>query len=208
MEATPAAPVLAGVTGSGDIVRCNVCLGFGHAASICTSAAAEAVLAIETPLSEEDVAVDAEAFMANKEPPGECTTVNQVGDGELARQVESLVADSAVSCHMSNNADQMDNYQECDRSLNVASGDTIPIAGYGDLTVTFRSGNKWINLKLVRVAHIPQLDYHLVSLPTMGAEGQTYVGDGKGIKLNLNCGKSIWFPLCGKLHRQYRFRPK
>ena len=50
------------------------------------------------------------------------------------------------------------------------------------------------------VAHVPQLSYNLISLPSMTQKGHTYTGD-KG-------GETVFFPLVGKLCRQYGYRPE
>ena len=58
------------------------------------------------------------------------------------------------------------------------------------------------------VAHVPQLSYNLISLPSMAQKGHTYTGDKDGVTLELKGGKTLFFPLVGKLCRQYGYRPK
>ena len=58
------------------------------------------------------------------------------------------------------------------------------------------------------VAHVPQLSYNLISLPSMTLKGHTYTGDKDGLTLKLKGGETVFFPLVGKLCRQYGFRPE
>ena len=58
------------------------------------------------------------------------------------------------------------------------------------------------------VAHVPQLSYNLISLPSMAQKGHTYTGDKDGVTLELKGGKTVFFPLVGKLCRQYGYLPK
>ena len=58
------------------------------------------------------------------------------------------------------------------------------------------------------VAHVPQLSYNLISLPSMTLKGHTYTGDKDGVTLKLKGGETLFSPLVGKLCRQYGFRPE
>ncbi|CAM9396040.1 unnamed protein product, partial [Ascophyllum nodosum] len=58
------------------------------------------------------------------------------------------------------------------------------------------------------VAHITQLSYNLISLPSMTLKGHTYTGNKDGVTLKLKGGETVFFPLVGKLCRQYGFRPE
>ena len=92
-------------------------------------------------MSEEDLAVEAQAFVAKK--TGKCRVIvgEEVGGGELGKQVVLYIAASAATCIMTPDADGFTNYRECNRPLGLAKGGTTSIAGYGDLTVAFRSHN-------------------------------------------------------------------
>ncbi|CAM9683622.1 unnamed protein product [Ascophyllum nodosum] len=65
----------------------------------------------------------------------------EVGYGELDKQVVQYIADSAATCNMTPDTEGLNNYRECSRPLGLANGGTTYIAGYGDLTVAFRSDN-------------------------------------------------------------------
>ena len=58
------------------------------------------------------------------------------------------------------------------------------------------------------VAHVPQLSYNLILLPSMTLKGHTYTGDKDGVTLKVKGGETVFFPLVGKLCRQYGFRPE
>ena len=67
------------------IAECARCSGFGHEES--TSSSDAAVLAMELLMSEEDLAVEAEAFVVKE--TGKCSVMvgEEVGGGELGKQV-------------------------------------------------------------------------------------------------------------------------
>ena len=109
---------------------------------------------------------------------------------------------------MTPDADGLTNYRECSRPLGLANGEEIPIVGYGDLTVNFRTDHRWVRVKMNDVAHVPQLSHNLISLPSMTLKGHTYTGDKDGVTLKLKGGETVFFPLVGKLCRQYGLRPE
>ena len=186
--------------------RCTRCTGFGHEESSCPSDTA--VMAMELPVSEEDLAVEIQAFAATE--AGKCSAMidDRVGGGALDKQVVQYIADSAATCNMTPDADGLTNYRECSRPLGLANGEEISIEGYGDLTVNFRTDHRWVRVKMNDVAHVPQLSYNLISLPSMTLKGHTYTGDRGGVTLKLKGGETVFFPLVGKLCRQYGFRPE
>ena len=118
------------------------------------------------------------------------------------------IADSAVTCNMTPDADGLTNYRECSRPLGLENGEKISIVGYSDITVNFRTDHGWVRVKMNDVAHVPQLSYNLISLPPMTLKGHTYTGDKNGVTLKLNGGQTVFFPLVGKLCRQYGYRPE
>ena len=96
----------------------------------------------------------------------------EVGGGELGKQVVQYIADSAAACNMTPDADGLNNQRECNRPLDLTSGETTSIAGYGDLTVAFRSDNGWVLVKLHDVAHTPLLSYNLISFSYLALKDQ------------------------------------
>ena len=118
------------------------------------------------------------------------------------------IADSAATCNMTPDADGLTNYRECIRPLGLANGEEISIVRYDDLTVNFRTDHRWVRVKMNDVAHVPQLSHNLISLPSMTLKGHTYTGDKDGVTLKLKGGETVFFPLVGKLCRQYGFRPE
>ena len=135
------------------LAKCARGSGFDHEESTCSSDTA--VLTMKLPMSEEDLAVEAQAFVAKK--TGKCRVVvgEEVGGGELGKQLVQYMGDSAATCNMTPDADGLTNYREYSRPLGLASGGTTSIASYGDLTVASRSDNGWVHVKLPDVGHAP-----------------------------------------------------
>ena len=188
------------------VPRCNRCTGYGHEESSCSSDAA--ILVVELPVPEEDLAVEAQAFAVSEAGKCSVTIGDAVGGVALDKQVVQYIADSAATCNMTPDADGLTNYRECSRPLGLANGEKISIVGYGDLTVNFRTDHGWVRVKMNDVAHVPQLSHNLISLPLMTLKGHTYMGDKGGVTLKLKGGETVFFPLVGKLCRQYGFRPE
>ena len=188
------------------VPRCTRCTGFGHEESSCPSDMA--VMVMELPVSEEDLAVESQAFVATEAGKCNATIDDRVGGEALDKQVVQYIADSAATCNMTPDADGLTNYRECSRPLGLANGEEISIVGHGDLTVNFRTDHRWVRVKMNDVAHVPQLSYNLISLPSMTLKGHTYTGDKDGVTLKLKGGETVFFPLVGKLCRQYGLRPE
>ena len=182
------------------------CSGLGHEESTCSSDAA--VLTMKLSMSEEDLAVKAQAFVAKETCKCSMMVGEEVGGGELGKQVVQYIADSTATCNMTPDADGIINYRECSQPPCLANGKTTSIAGYGELTIIFRSDNGWGHVKLHDVAHAPLLSYNLISLPSLALKGHTYAGDKDGAALKLKGGKTAYFPLIGKLCPQYGYRPE
>ena len=163
---------------------------------------------MELPISEEYPAVEIQAFAATEAGKCSATIDDRVGGEALDKQVVQYIADSAATCNMTPDADGLTNYRERSRPLGLANGEEISIVGYRDLTVNFRTDHKWVRVKMNDVAHVPQLSYNLISLPSMTLKGHTYTGDKNGVTLKLNGGETVFFPLVGKLCRQYGYRPE
>ena len=163
---------------------------------------------VELPVPEEDLAVEAEAFAVSEAGKCSVTIGDAVGGVALDKQVVQYIADSAATCNMTPDADGLTNYRECSRPLGLANGEEISIVGYGDLTVNFHTDHRWVRVKMNDVAHVPQLSHNLISLPSMTLKGHTYMGDKGGVTLKLKGGETVFFPLVGKLCRQYGFRPE
>ena len=59
---------------------------------------------------------------------------------------------------------------------------------------------------LTNVAHVPDIRYHLFSLPTLVKNGHTFEGRRTGIVVKLKSERSIVFPLTGTLYSLYGYR--
>ena len=134
--------------------KCARRSGFGHEESTWSSNAP--VLEMELPMLKEDLAVEAQAFVANK--TGKCSVMigNDIGVGELGKWIVQYIAGSAATFNMTQDADGPTNNWECSRPLSLGNRRTTSIAGYVDLTVAFRSDNGWAHVKLHDVAHAPE----------------------------------------------------
>ena len=192
-------------TRESDVVpRCTRCTGFGHEESSCPSDTV--VMAMEQPVSEENPALEIQAFAATEASKCSATIDDRVGSEALDKQVVQYIADSAATCNMTPDADGLTNYREYSKSLGLANGEEISIVGYGDLTVSFCTDHGWIRVEMNDVAHVPQLSYNLISLPFMTQKGHTYTGDKDGVTLKLKGGETVFSLLVGKLCRQYGYR--
>ena len=63
-----------------------------------------------------------------------------------------------------------------------------------------------MHVKLHNVAHTPLLRYNFISLPPLALKVHTYAGDRYGVTLKLKEGKTVHFPLIGKLCLHYGYR--
>ena len=191
---------------SGFIAECARCSCFVHEESTCPSDAA--VLAMELPMSEEDLAVEVQTFVAKE--TGKCSVVvgEEVEGGELGKHGVQYMADSAATCNMTPDTDSLTNYRECSRPLGLANGRTTSIAGYDDLTVCFRSDNGWVHIKLNDVIYAPLLSYDLILLPSLAFKGHTFAGDKDGVSLKLKREKTVHFPLIQIICCQYKYCPE
>ena len=134
--------------------------------------------------------------------------VEDVGGGELVKQIEQYIVDSAATCNMTPDAESRTNCRECSGPVGFANEGTTSIASYGDLTVAFRPDNGWVHVKLHDVAYAPLLSYNIISLPSLALKGHTYAGDKDGVTLKLKGEKTAHFPLIGKLYLQCGYRPE
>ena len=64
-------------------------------------------------MSEEDFAMEAQAFVAKE--TGKCRVMvgEEVGGGELGKQAVQYIAGSAATCNIMPDADSLTNYSEC-----------------------------------------------------------------------------------------------
>ena len=139
----------------------------------------------------DDDSEEENVFAANE--TGKCSLRigEEVGDGELDKQVAQYIADSGAICHMTPDADGLTNYRECSRPLGPADRKTISIAGYGDLTVAFRSNDSWVHVKLHDVARVPMLSYNLVSITSLVQEGHPFAVEESEVTLKLKGGGTV-----------------
>ncbi|CAN0594912.1 unnamed protein product, partial [Laminaria digitata] len=104
---------------------------------------------------------------------------------------EAWCFDSGSSGNMSNSCEKMTDFRPCNKFVRVANGTHLPIEGHGNLVVDFQSGQNSVRLKLIDVAYVPRLSYHLFSGPACVKQGHTYLGGHRGITVNLKSGESL-----------------
>ena len=105
------------------VPRCARCSGFGHDESACLSDAT--ILVMELP---DDDSEEEHVFAANT--TGKCSLRigEEVGDGELDKQLAQYIADnSGATRHMTPNADGLNNYQKCSRPLGLPDTRKSPL---------------------------------------------------------------------------------
>ena len=111
-------------------------------------------------------------------PEKQATAVTFRAKGEVGLQVgdEDWPSESGASTHMTPSADGMINYGECNLKLRIDDGLPFTIEGYVDVNFVIRSGNGLVQATLTNIAHVPDLRYNLVSLPTFVKHGHTFDG--------------------------------
>ena len=193
------------------VPKCDRCGGVGHKEDKCPSD--EGLLAFEILTPEEEAAVDAGALVVRDTTPAAKCSLNTVclaGVGEQARQgrEESFVLDSGATSTMFASDDCFTNYRECDLRLKVASNETIPITGKGDVVISFRAEPCRVELTLHDVLHVPELGYNLIShFDILDAGHEITQAKGEGAKLVVKNGEGVIdFPFVGKLTCQYGYR--
>ena len=90
------------------VPRCARCSSFGHEERACPSDATMLVMELPDDESEEE-----KVFAANATGMCSLRIDEEVGDGELDKQVVQYIADSAATCHWTPDADGLTNYREC-----------------------------------------------------------------------------------------------
>ena len=161
---------------------------------------------------ESDAAIsgeEEEAFVCDMSGEYNDESIDEGGCNALAWQVGDLtvICDSGTSCHMSHSATGMLNYRESNAYMRTASGSRYPIEGYGDLPLTFRSSSGNVPLLLRNVAHVPKLNYHLLSLRAVADNGHTYSGTKEGVTVFFSTGDTLFFPPVERLNFLYAYRP-
>ena len=185
----------------------------GYTADICPTSKEEAALAVTGEVGArvgvgEDGTVKESAFKA--EVTGEYGDgFVRMGDEELAWQVgdEVSICDTGASNHMTSSTDYTINYRECNLKLRITDGTTRSIERHCDVNFVCRSGNGFlVDVLLTNVAHVPDLRYHLFSLPTLIKNGHLFEVRPTDIIVRLKSERSIVFPLSGTLFSLYGYR--
>ena len=123
--------------------------------------------------------------------------------GEERKSLEAWCFDSGSSGNMSNSCEKITVFRPCNKFVRVADGTHLPIERHGILVLEFQSGQNSVHLKLIGVAYVPSLSYHLFSGPARVKQGRTYLGDHRGITVNLKSDESLLVPLVRNLYFTY-----
>ena len=128
--------------------------------------------------------------------------------GELPPETtfEKWVVDSRFSQSMTPSADYMVNYREGGGVIRIADGRAMSIQGIGNLPISFWPGKDWLQAVLPNVAHVPLLEYNLLSLKRIADSSHKYVGEKMGAALHLKNRKALFGPSVEKLKYLSGFR--
>ena len=126
--------------------------------------------------------------------------------GEERKSLEAWCFDSGSSGNMSNSCEKITVFRPCNKFVRVADGTHLPIERHGILVLEFQSGQNSVHPKLIDVAYVPSLSYHLFSGPARVKQGRTYLGDHRGITVNLKSDESLLVPLVRNLYFTYGTR--
>ena len=102
-----------------------------------------------------------------KQPPETVTAIGPAARAGLSQSKpsEECICYSGAAVHMTFDVAGMRNYRQCSKhGIRVASGDLLPVAGYGDLHVVFLTDGRLCKVTLTNVAYVPKLCYNLFSL--------------------------------------------
>ena len=99
---------------------------------------------------------------------------------------------------MSHSSTGMINYREANVTIRTASAKGHPIEGYCGLPPIFRSSSGEVPLLLRKVAHVPSLSCHILSLRVADDNGHTYTGHENGVTVRFQTGEMIFFPSVGR----------
>ena len=153
-----------------------------------------AVLVMALPMTEEDLAVEAHAFVAKEAAKCSVMVEEEIGDGELGKQVVQYIACSASTYTMTPDADGLTNYRECSRPVGLKNGGTTSIANYDELAELFALQQMGPR-KTARRSTCPtaELQPHLASIFWHSKATRMQATKG-GVTLKVKGGRSYIFP--------------
>ena len=127
-----------------------------------------------------DEAVGLRVRMEEMKQPSE--TVTAIGPAARAgltqsKPCEEGICDSEAAVRMTFDIAGMRNYRQCSKHrIRVASGDLLPVAGYGDLHVVFLTDGRHCKVTLTNVVYVPKLCYNLFSLKAVNKKITVLLG--------------------------------
>ena len=124
----------------------------------------------------------------------------------LRMQAQVWICDSGSSAHCTNSGVGMTNFRKLTgRQLVVASGQSIPIVGIGDVRVVFifpGEARPMCVVQLTDVLFVPGLNANLFSLRAMDAKGYEFHGGNLSISM---FDGNLTFPARGNLYKMVGF---
>ena len=156
----------------------------------------------------DDDSEEEKVFAANATCKCSLRIGEEVGDGELDKQVAQYIADSGATCHMMPDTEGLTSYREYSRSLCLADRRKISIASYGDLTVAFRSNSSWVHVNLHDIAHVPLFKLQPCLTHLLGTRRPPICRRVERGNSQAKRGRDGAIPLNQKLCRQYWYRPE
>ena len=114
-----------------------------------------------------------------KQPPETVTAIRPAARAVLSQSkpCEEWIYDSGAAVLMTFNIAGMRNYRQCSKQgIRVASGELLPVAGYGNLDVVFLTYSRHCKVTLTNVAYVPKLCYNLFSVKAVNKKGHRFIG--------------------------------
>ena len=142
-----------------------------------------------------------------EQPPETATAIGPAARAGLSQSkpCEEWICDSGAAVHMTFDVAGMRNYRQCSKhGIRVASGELLPVAGYGDIHVVFLTDGRLCKVTLTNVAYVPKLCYNLFSLKAVNKKGHRFIGMPSG-KIVLFEG-DLSFPIRGDAYSCDAFR--
>ena len=120
-------------------------------------------------------------------------------DDPAERQYISFVADYGESSGAFPSATYMFNDVDYDRTVSTATGDSIPMNGYGDTRAKFLSSRRAVRVVTANVAHVPTFKHNLFSVGAAAGQRHSVKFDKNACALQLKSRTSVCFPKFGSL---------
>ena len=99
---------------------------------------------------------------------------------------EKWIAGSGASFHSTHSADLLRDVRLCNGKVRIDDNNLIDVVRYGTLTVVFHQD---LTVKLLDVAHLPDLAFNLFSLMVANKKGVGLITEDEGLGISLFDGR-------------------